>query len=139
MKNRTLTVASLCLVVGLALVSANAQTTLEGKVPFNFTVSGKTFPAGEYTMIIKPHQLKIQDDRGKIVALVLANEVSRGSGSRRGQMLFHCYRDRCFLAEVWPVSEGDGRAVIASRAEADVAREEQGKYFAVLGEKAKRQ
>ena len=133
-----LIVAGIFVLVGAALVPAYAQTTLQAKVPFNFTVSGKTLVAGEYSVTTHPHQLKIQDENGNVVAMVLANEVSRDSDNQKGRMIFHCYRDRCFLAEVWPVSDGQGRAVLMSAAEAKLVREEQGKYFAVMGERPKR-
>jgi hypothetical protein len=101
MKSQTLIVASLCMAIGLAVVSAHAQRGgIQAKVPFNFAVSGKTFPAGKYTMII-----------------------------------FHCYNDRCFLSELWSPAQEKGRQLLTSRTEANLAKEERGKYFAVLGEK----
>jgi len=136
MKKQTLIAASLCLVVGLAAVSANAQAGgVKAKVPFNFAVSGKTFPAGEYTMIASSHLVNIEDGDGRIVAKVLANEVSGRSAGENGRIIFHCYRDRCFLAEVWSPRQENGREFPTSRPEANLAKEEKGKYFAVLGEK----
>jgi len=136
MKKQTLIAAVLCLVVGLTVVPAYAQGhVVKGKVPFNFTVLGKTFPAGDYMMLGSPHQLKIKDAYGKVVAMVLANEVSGGSARKTDQIMFHCYRDRCFLAEVWFSSQENGREVPRSRAETNLRREEKGQYFAVLGEK----
>jgi len=134
MKRQTLISASLCLVVGLAMVSANAQAGgVEAKVPFSFDISGKTFPAGDYMMIAKSHQVNIEDSHGRIVAMVLANDVSGRSAGANGQIIFHCYRDRCFLAEVWSPTQENGRELPTSRAEANLAKEETGKYFAVLG------
>jgi hypothetical protein len=135
MKNQTLIVASLCVVIGLAVVPAYAQRGgVEAKVPFNFAVSGKIFPAGDYTMIASSHQLKIEDAGGKIVAMVLVNNVSGHSAAKKGQIIFHCYRERCFLAEVWSAVQENGSELLRSRAEANLAREEQGKYFAILGQ-----
>ena len=86
MKKYTLVVAGLCMVIGLIVVPAYAQRGgVQAKVPFNFVVSDKSFPAGEYTMIVKTHELKIEDADGKIVAMVLANQVSLMSlGRARG-------------------------------------------------------
>jgi hypothetical protein len=129
--------ASLCLSVGLAMVSANAQASfVEGKVPFGFTVLGKTFPAGEYRMVAAPHQVRIEDARGKLIAMVLANDVAdRSAGKNCCQIIFHCYGDHCFLAEVWFSAQGSGRQLLTSRAEAKWAKAEKGKYFAVLGDR----
>ena len=135
MKKQVLISTTLCLVVGLAMVSANAQTGgVKAKVPFGFTVSGQTLPAGDYRMIARPRQLNIEDGHGKIVAMVLANDLSGRSAGANGRIVFHCYGERCFLAEVWASTLDNGRGVVTSRAEQDLAREEKGKYFAVLGE-----
>ena len=135
MKKQILISASLCLVIGLALASANAQAGgVKAKVPFNFTVSGKTLPAGEYMMIASLHLVSIEDGDGRIVAKVLANELSGQSAGATGRIIFHCYRDRCFLAEVWSPAHDNGRELPRSRAEATLAKEEKGKFFAVMGE-----
>lgn len=133
MKRQALIGAVLALAVGLSVVPANAQV-VEGKVPFNFTVLGKTFPAGDYMMLGSPHQLKIKDAYGKIVAIVLANEVSGGSAGKSNQIIFHCYRDRCFLKEVWFSAQDNARELPKSRAETALGKEEKGQYFAILGE-----
>lgn len=136
MKKQILTVAGLCFVIGLAVVPVYAQAGgVRANVPFNFAVSGKTLPAGHYTMLAASHQVKIQDAQGRMVAMVLANEVSGRSAGESGQIIFHCYRDRCFLAEVWSPAKDNGRQLLTSRTEAGLSREESGKYFAVLGEK----
>jgi len=135
MKKQTLIAATLCLVVGLAMVSANAQAGgVKAKVPFSFAVSGEIFSAGDYIMIASPHQLKIEDAHGRIVAILLANEVSGHSAGKNGQIIFHCYRDHCYLAEVWSPTQENGRQLAMSRAEANLANEEKGKYFAVRAE-----
>lgn len=137
MKNRRLTVAAFCLIVGLATVPAPAQVGggVEAKVPFNFIVSGKTFAAGRYTMIPSSHQVKIEDGQGKIVALVIANNISGHPAGENGQIVFRCYRDRCFLSQVWSPATENGRELLTPHVEAGLLREEQGTYFAVLGEK----
>jgi hypothetical protein len=135
MKKQTLIVASLYLAIGLAVAPASAQAGgVEAKVPFNFVILGKTFPAGEYTMIPRSHQVNIEDGQGKIVAMALANNVSGRPVGKNGEIIFHCYRDRCFLSEVWSPTQENGRGLPTSRAEANLAKEENGKDFAVLGE-----
>jgi hypothetical protein len=135
MKSHTLIVASLCLVVGLAGVPAYSQNSVRAKVPFNFVVSGKTFAAGDYTMTLNPHQVKIENDRGLIVATVLTNEISGHTVGQTGELIFHCYKDHCFLSQVWSAARENGRQFFAPRAETELAKAEQGKYFAILGEK----
>jgi len=135
MKSQLLIVACLCLVVGLPVVPAHAQAGgVQARVPFSFAVLGKTLPAGDYMMIANLHKLTIEDAHARIVAVVLVNNVSGRSAGENGQIIFHCYGDRCFLAEVWSPAQEDGRALLTSQAEADLAKEQAQKYFAVLGE-----
>ena len=134
MKKQILSVASLCLVVGLALAPAYAQSGgVHAKIPFNFTVAGKTFPAGAYTMIVVSHQVNIRDADGRKIAMVLANEISGKSTGANGQIIFHCYSEHCFLSEVWSPTHEDGLQLLTPRSEADLAKKENGGYFAVLG------
>ena len=136
MKSQMLIVASLCAAIGLATVPAYGQRGgVKAKVPFNFAVSGKTFPAGEYTMIAASHQVRIEDAEGRLVAMVLANDISGRSAGINGQIIFHCYSDRCFLSELWSPRQDNGRQLLTSWVEADLAKQERRKYFAVLGEK----
>ena len=135
MTKQILIVASLVLALGLAVVPVSAQAVgAQAKIPFNFVVLGKTLPAGEYTLLSAPHQLKIRDANQRLVATVLADEISGRSADAKSQIIFHCYSDRCFLAELHSPTEGNGRQLLMSRAEAALAREQTGKYFAVLGE-----
>lgn len=131
----SLIAATLCLLAGLTAVPADAQNSVQAKVPFSFVVSGKSLAAGDYTMTLNPHQVKIEDDRGLIVAMVLTNEISGHTVGQTGELVFHCYKDRCFLSQVWSAARENGRQFFAPRAETELAKAEQGKYFAILGEK----
>jgi hypothetical protein len=129
-------VASLCSAIALTVIPVNAQAGgVQSHIPFKFSVSGKTLPAGQYTMIARSSQVRIQDAHGRMVAMVLANDVSGRSAGDKGQIIFRCYRDICFLSEVWSPAELNGRQLLTSRMEAGLAREEGAKYFALVGEK----
>jgi hypothetical protein len=105
------------------------------KIPFDFAVSGKTFPAGEYTMVAASHQVRIEDAKGRLIPMVLANNISGRSAAANGQIIFPCYRDRCFLSELWSPTQENGRQLLTSRTEAELAKEDREKYLAVVGEK----
>lgn len=134
MKSPTLIVASICFTISLAVGPAYAQRGgVRAKIPLNFSVSGKTFPAGEYTMTMASHQVRIGDAKGRLIAILLANDISGRSAGKNGRIILHCYNDRCFLSELWSPAQENGRQLPISRTEADLAREEREKYFAVLG------
>ena len=128
-------VTCLVLTLGLAVAPASAQVVgVQAKVPFSFIVLGKTFPSGEYMLISEPHGLKIRDAGQRLVAVVLANEVSGRAAGTTGQIIFRCYSERCFLSELQSPTQGNGRQLLMSKMEAELAKEQRGKYFAVLGE-----
>lgn len=138
MKKQTLIFATLCLFVGLAVVPAYTQAFVErATVPFSFVVLEKTFPAGEYMLIAASHMVKIEDSDGTPIATVMANEISDRFAGATGQLIFHCYSGRCFLSELRSPVKGNSRQLITCRAEAELAKKDEGKYFAVLGEKPK--
>jgi hypothetical protein len=133
-KNQILIFVSLWLATGIATHPAYAQagTLLLAKIPFNFTVMGKTLGAGDYTMtIVNPDQLKIQDSSSRVVALAMVKDSGR-FGDEKGRIVFHCYGDRCFLAEICPPNRQHDRELFTSRTEAALAKKEPGKYFALL-------
>lgn len=139
MNTRRLTVVAFLFVVAMNAALAHAQANaLAAKIPFPFTVLEKTLPAGEYLVITAPHQIKIVDADQRVVAIVLANEVSDRPSSAQGQITFHCYGTRCFLSEVWPPVLGNGRRLLTSRGEASAAKEQTAQYFAVLSNEPKK-
>lgn len=139
MNTRKLIVVAFLLVVALSAILADAQANiLVAKVPFRFTVLEKTFPAGEYSVVTGPHQVRIVDADHRVAATVLANEVSDRPSGARGQITFHCYGTRCFLSEVWPPVLGNGRRLLISPSEASAAREQTAQYFAVRSDRPKK-
>lgn len=132
---KKLTLMTICLGLGLTTLPAYAQGGgVRANVPFKFAVNGKILPAGEYTMTSNAHLVKIQDAHSRPVALVLADYISGTSAGPDGEIIFHCYRDLCLLAEIWSPVKGDGRKLDTSRTEARLARREPRQYFAVLGD-----
>ena len=139
MNAQRLVIAGFFFAIGLSTNLAHAQASIvEAKVPFRFTVLEKTLPAGDYLVMIGPHQVKIVDADHRVVAVVLANEVSDRPSGERGQITFHCYATRCFLWEVWPPALGNGRRLLISPSEATEARTQRAQYFAVLSDGLKK-
>ena len=127
------------LLLGLTAGMASAQTGgVRTKVPFDFNLAGKRFAAGEYMMVPGSQKVTIISlSEGKTVALALANAVSGKTAGRTGRVVFRCYRQRCFLQEVWSPTQVNGLQILTSPAEREQARFVEGVYFAVLGEAVK--
>jgi hypothetical protein len=136
MKKHALQTASLWLLVTLALTSAYAQS-ITVKVPFEFLVSDKVFPAGRYSVSSTRDHLTVQGSNGKAVFTAIANSVTGRRVGATGQIVFHCYSDRCFLSELWTPTRDNGSQLLPSRYEKELARLGKGTEFALLQEHQK--
>lgn len=86
-------------------------------VPFSFTISDHTFPAGRYTVqhLADPVLRIVGADNQN--ALVMTNRVERSARESSRKMVFHRYGNVYFLSEVWDAPVSIGRKVPRSHAE----------------------
>ncbi len=117
------------LALGAACVSGSvlhAQTyKLEAKIPFEFQVGNKVLPEGKYTVGsygLSDMQTVLSNSKGE--RIFIAGAYPKLDSVRPGRLVFHCYGNECFLAEIWPV-DGKGRLVPASHAETAIRRDAQ--------------
>lgn len=117
-------------VLGLAVAAAaqgaaaQAKRWLVLKAPFAFTVEGQQLPAGEYRVQLQEGWLRVQGTDGKTSVNVLTMPVSGKTPEGHGEVVFHQYGDRYFLAQVWTPSHETGRETIESRDEMELAKKE---------------
>ena len=134
MKKQTLQLASLCIVATCAVTGAVAQSRVTVKVPFDFSISDRTFPASQYSISSYHDRLTVQDSVGRPVFIGIANQIGGRRTGPTGMVVFHCYDARCFLSEFWtPVAE-NGHQFLPSRHEAALARHKRETEFALLGQ-----
>jgi hypothetical protein len=140
MKMQRVGMAVLGLALGMSAGLARAQSGgVSARIPFKFSVAGRTFAAGDYRMDVGSQQVTVVSlGDGRTVAMALANKVSGKDAGKTGRVVFRCYREHCFLAEVWSPRADEGRQVVATRMERDAAKEGEETYFAVLGSEGKR-
>lgn len=129
---------SLCILLMFAGTVADAQSGIMVEVPFNFLISDRTFPAGQYSISSSRDRMTVQDSAGKVVFLGIANQVSGRRVGPTGQVVFHCYADRCFLSEYWTPTRENGSQLLPSRYEAELAKHRKGIAFALLEQPANR-
>jgi len=127
------------LAVGLAflggVVSAQAQTGVLVRVPFEFQIANMTLPAGEYVVTSDHEQVWVRVYHGNTVAVVQSNRATN-DGGKAGKVIFNCYEKLCFLSQVWlPGAEGS-RAILASKSEKVAARYEEPQRFSLSGKPA---
>jgi hypothetical protein len=137
MTKQTLQLTSLCL-IAFAATLAQAQSRITVKVPFDFLISDRTFPAGQYSVSSSRDRLTVQNAAGKPVFIGIANQVSGRRVGETGQVVFHCYDDRCFLSEFWTPTRENGNQLLPSRYEGELAKQRKGTEFALLEQTRKR-
>ena len=122
MKNNALRILA---VLGLAAVmaapAAFAQLTVN--VPFDFTVSSKTLPAGQYEIAPTSgqHVLRIRHADGRGVALVSPLFSTGRNPKNEAKLVFHRYGNQYFLSQVWGVAPGCMSELKLSKAEKEAA------------------
>jgi hypothetical protein len=130
MKKQTLRLASLCLTAAFLVTTAYAQSATTFQVPFNFLISDKTFPAGQYSVSSHSGLLTVQDSGGKPIFIGIVKPVSGRRVGPGGRAVFHCYAERCFLSEYWTAARGS--QLVRSRYEAEIAEHGKETEFALL-------
>jgi hypothetical protein len=108
--------ASALITVGNAAAQSNV---IEVNIPFNFTVSRTSLPAGSYTFgfdSLRPDLLVIRDQKAALKALDFG-ERGATSSEKPGTLIFHRYGSQYFLSEVHLASASNGMFLPATKSE----------------------
>lgn len=135
MKTRLLFVSGVCLLIGLAGGSAHIETGgIRARVPFDLNVSGKILSTVDCAVAASPLGIAIQNDRGNVLAMALASEISGRPATAKGQIVFRCYGSGCILSEILSPNCHSGQLLLLWGAEAEPARLQSQSELAVLRE-----
>lgn len=114
----------------LMAVVAHAQlpgTAIRARIPFEFTVRGRTLPAGNYEITRindEALDLKIQNvDHKRDETLFETLPLYERSWPHRNVLVFHRYGESYFLSEVVTAGEQTARELRTSRAERQARRD----------------
>jgi len=116
-------ILSLGILALLATFSLSAQQILEVKVPFSFRVGDTLMPAGGYIVdhSLKPDVLLVRSADLKYTAAVITQAVQGKGFPAGGKLVFNRYGENYFLSQVWRSGYSQGRRLIPTRAEREVA------------------
>jgi len=116
-------ILSLGILALLATFSLSAQQSLEAKVPFSFRVGNTFMPAGHYIVAHtnNANTLVVRSFDQKHSATVMAQAVQAGSTPTKGHLVFNRYGENYFLSQVWRPGYNQGRQLIPTRAERELA------------------
>ena len=127
MKRQALSLVSL---LSLLLVagSAIAQTSpVQANIPFDFTVAGKTVPAGTYSVgeLGQGHDpaLLLLQSKDGLHMIVESNAAENRNGANKTKLLFNRYKDQYFLSEIWVQGATSGRHLPKTGREKELAKQ----------------
>ena len=110
------------------------QPASKADIPFAFQVANQTMPAGEYLIErvsdthLRAQMIRRTDSSAAVIALTFAADAKNGKSEP--QLLFHKYGNSYFLSEIW-TGQGQGRQLLKSEREKELARETRGSEVAV--------
>lgn len=110
---------SLAAVVFTALSMPAGAAQVGCKVPFDFTVNGRTFPQGRYDLSSTVEGTLFI--RGWSQGAIILTSVVPSAGSSEARLVFHKYGEQYVLRQVW-MGGSSGRELPEPRLERTLAR-----------------
>ena len=114
----------------VAVASANAQliNPMRAKIPFDFSVGNKKFPAGEYTFsrlsgFSDNHAMLVSNADASVHVFQSTFEASALKAKNESTLVFHKYGDQYFLEQIWTSGEQEGTQLSESRSERTIRRQ----------------
>ena len=123
MKTQLMQTAIAALTLAAAGYAQSAQQ-LKVTVPFDFVAGSRTLAAGQYTVSqpVNSNAVVIRSAESAPGAVVFTNRVESPGMHEIGKLVFHRYRDRYFLSEVWGTDQSVGSQLPRTATERELAR-----------------
>ena len=119
---KALTVISLFGMLAAPVVQAQSGM-LVANIPFQFNVGKAVLPSGEYHVkAMNPTTFLIQSKDGHQAAVANTIGVSSSKEEDNGKLVFNRYGNQHFLSKVWRGGNREGRELVKSRTEIEIAK-----------------
>ena len=101
-----------------------AQSGMQvANIPFQFNVGKAVLPAGEYHVkSVNPSTFLIQSKDGHQAAVAITIGVSSSKEEDKGKLVFNRYGNQYFLSKVWRAGNREGRELLKSPTEIEIAK-----------------
>ncbi|HKQ73097.1 MAG TPA: hypothetical protein VJ810_05170 [Blastocatellia bacterium] len=120
-------VLGLLLSVSTIYVNALGKTLIgKVKIPFDFSVGDKTFPAGVYSVTSVNQEkimLRLSSGDGQESIHIVTNPVEAKETPTIPKLIFRRYGETYFLSQIWEPYNEQGRQLPKSRTEQSVERD----------------
>jgi hypothetical protein len=118
-------IATLSMLTALASAPLAAEQPMKLDIPFDFVVSDRVLPSGQYTVSggTAPGTVLIQNTVSHAAAFAITNAASKPMSARYANpgVTFQRYGDRYFLSKVWPYGSDQGHELPKCRLERELA------------------
>jgi hypothetical protein len=125
MKTRALFIAGVMALVMFATTRvAEAQQSMAVNIPFDFVAGNTQLPAGEYTVKVSAptHSLILVSRKDSTTsAFIITNAAVSSMPQAESKLVFNRYGDRYFLSQVWSEGNSQGRQLLKSTREKEIA------------------
>lgn len=135
MKKITMTlvlVTLLCLLVPFASAQLNEQAAWKANVPYSFQIENTKMPAGEYRLHWVAGRIRIESMNGKYAAAVITLPIEGKKTQQNSSLQFTTYGNEHFLSSIWFAGQEQGRELLKSQAEVQLAKNRNATQLAVL-------
>ena len=124
---KALVLSSLLIPLSAIYVYAQGRTLIRNaKIPFDFSVNDKTFPAGVYSVTrVNPEKIMLRlnsEDGGEAINIMTIPVQANGS-PKTAKLIFSRYGETYFLSQIWELGETQGHKLLKSRTERSVERD----------------
>jgi len=131
MKKQLITMmAAVAFLATLAVGSVQAQTAgnMSVSIPFDFAVSGKTLPAGEYYVQRSANGTRVvttirNRDKTEAIYLPQTQPVQTNEIPAESKLVFNKYGSQFFLSQIWIAGRTVGQELTKTSKERGVERE----------------
>jgi hypothetical protein len=122
MKSRVTSLLS----IGIALVAVAAvqaqDKTVTANVPFSFYMGSNAMPQGSYRVDEFAHGALVSMHSKDTVKSLTTYQIVGKKQAEPARLVFHCYGQSYFLAEIWSGDTSVGQALAVSQREKELAQ-----------------
>ncbi len=126
MKTRALVMAGMMALTAMATTRvAQAQEPMTVNIPFDFVAGNTQLPAGEYMVKVSAptHSLILISRKDSTASAFLSTNATVASEPQsESKLIFNCYGGRYFLSQVWEQGNSQGRQLLKSAREKEIAQ-----------------
>ena len=123
---RTKGVATMVMMIGLAIGAASGQSTepLTFRTPFAFVVGDQVLTAGEYTIrvVSVTGSLSVGSADGTAHVFVNSRPLQKLETESRFKLVFHRYGAHYYMSEIWTPGYKTGRNIVQRPSELELAK-----------------